>query len=93
VRRLTEHVPLQVSAAGGETDSPGEPRQEPLLAATLLEAVRALTRLVADGPQIAEVMGGVLETVGHEVRFCRYRFSPTGELKYRGARRVRTQVH
>jgi hypothetical protein len=29
--------------------------------------------------------------VGHEVRFCRYRFSPAGELKYRGARRVRTQ--
>ena len=28
-----------------------------------------------------------------KVRFCRYRFSPTGELKYRGARRVRTQVH
>jgi hypothetical protein len=27
------------------------------------------------------------------VRFCRHRFSPTGELKYRGARRVRTQVH
>jgi hypothetical protein len=28
-----------------------------------------------------------------QVRFCRYRFSPTGELGYRGARRVRTQVH
>ena len=24
-----------------------------------------------------------------QVRFCRYRFSPTDELKYRGARRVR----
>ena len=26
-----------------------------------------------------------------QVRFCRYRFPPTDELKYRGARRVRTQ--
>ena len=28
-----------------------------------------------------------------QVRCCRYRFPPTGELKCRGARRVRTQVH
>jgi hypothetical protein len=28
-----------------------------------------------------------------QVRFCRHQFSPTGELGYRGARRVRTQVH
>ena len=28
-----------------------------------------------------------------QVRFCRYRVSPAGELKYRGARRVRAQVH
>ena len=26
-----------------------------------------------------------------QVRFCRYRFSATDELKHRGARRVRTQ--
>ena len=28
-----------------------------------------------------------------QVSFCRYRVCPTGELKYRGARRVRTHVH
>jgi hypothetical protein len=32
-----------------------------------------------------------LRELCEQVRFCRYRFSAADELKYRGARRVRTQ--
>jgi hypothetical protein len=35
----------------------------------------------------------VADSGGLQVRFCRYRFCATGDLKYRGARRVRVQVH
>ena len=39
------------------------------------------------GPRLDHV------AAGGQVRFCHHRFSPTCELKYRGARRVRTQAH
>lgn len=49
--------------AHAEAQAPAEQlRAQQALCATLLQAVEALTSLVADGPQIAEVMGGVLET-------------------------------
>jgi hypothetical protein len=40
---------------------------------------------------LGEVEEAMMQALRKQVRFCRYRVSPTDELKYRGARRVRTQ--
>jgi hypothetical protein len=80
----TLHPPSRLSAGRSLLEPPQPPRPTGLLCGWVAEPQVAGLQFAKPVPALdAHLLPLQLGEV--QVRFCRYRFSPTGELKYRGA--------